>query len=175
MPTPPLALIDLDHTLLNTTHIKIDYRTLASAVEAFSHFTGNEVDRYLYPDTIAFINYIKKYFIPAIFTEGPVDFQKAKISHSALAGLIDNNCRFVFDGFTKSDQLSQLVALHHPKLMVDDNPKNLEAAHHLNLITVRVKRGDHRADPDIATPDLTVASLQEIVEKDLFATFIIKI
>ncbi len=59
--------------------------------------------------------------------------------------------------------------------MVDDNPKNLEAAHHLNLITVRVKRGDHRADPDIATPDLTVASLQEIVEKDLFATFIIKI
>lgn len=170
MNSKALALIDLDHTLLNTSQIKQEFPTLEAAISAFSRFTGQEIDRYLYPDSIAFIAYTKNYFTPAIFTEGPIDFQQAKITHSALGNLIDAPHRFIFDGFTKSDHLSDLAATHHPAILIDDNPKHIAAANALKLITVRITRGDHATEPDITPPTLTVASLQEIITGDLFKT-----
>lgn len=171
MDSKPLILIDLDHTLLNTSKIKSDFPSIETAISTFHTYSGLEVDKYLYDDALVFINYAANYFTPSIFTEGPVEFQNAKISHSSLGSLIAPNYRFIYESMTKSSQLGALINIHHPVILIDDRPEHLDAATKLGLKTIRIRRGKHEHDPDIAPPNITVSSLQEIVTKDLLKAF----
>lgn len=73
-------------------------------------------------------------------------------------------------GFQKPDPKIFNLALDNLKLapeqtiMVGDNPRtDIQGAHELGMVTVRLKRGPHRNNPDLVKPDFKIRNLSSLI------------
>lgn len=166
----PLILIDLDHTLVDTSKLKFEFPHLSDARNHLASLPSSGFDPYLYPDTISFIHYLLNYATPAIFSEGPLEFQHHKIQKSALCQLISPEYLFIFPSESKLNHLDQLLSTHTISALVDDKPEVIDAANSAHLKSIRLNRGIHQDIPSVSPATHTVSTLTDIIQNNLLAS-----
>lgn len=130
-----IFLVDLDHTLYNVE---------------------TEI---LYDDAIEFISYLNKIGTPILFTEGELDFQKAKVERLGLSKYFGKNI-MIFESFTKMSEFNPKLK-YEKIVLIDDKSITIEEARKRKWITIRVQRGKYKSTSAIS--DYTVPDLKSII------------
>lgn len=158
------GMVDLPRTLVRflATVTDLDLRfALADLVMGFPY------ERFLFPDTISTIAYLRTLGRVAILSDGDPAFQPAKIARSGLAQAVDG---YVLVYPHKEEHIPEITtafgADHY--ILVDDKPGVIErvrARMTLPLTTIFVRQGKYaEAVPHGNWPgsDLTVSSIGEL-------------
>lgn len=150
-------LVDFDHTLFNTNKfINLVKGDLNTRVE-FKDF--------LYPDALEFISYASKCGRLVLFSEGDIDFQKEKIKKTKLDKLFKDGIE-IYSSYAKMNSLKKYSNKEN-LVLIDDNPKIIDEAVSMGLKAIRVKRGKFKSFDSKQKPEYTVASLKDIMRRDL--------
>ena len=121
---------------------------------------------YLYPESLATLEYLKTIALPAIVSDGDTIYQPMKIAESGLAAAVD--WRVVIT-IHKEDHLEEIFSRWPAPyyVMVDDKQAILaatKARFPRRFVTVHVRQGHYGADPELArpAPDLTIDSIGDL-------------
>ncbi len=149
-------LVDFDYTLFDTTKF----------IEFLSKSPKNiDYRDFLYPDSINFINYASEFGNPTLFSEGEVEFQKEKINGTEIGKLFSGGVR-IFPSYSKLEDLAKNID-GSKIILIDDKPEVIDGAASLGCKVIRIKRGKYSEQKTKIKPDFEVASLSEIVDRDL--------
>ncbi|HEX9036339.1 MAG TPA: hypothetical protein VF808_05050 [Ktedonobacterales bacterium] len=122
------------------------------------NFPFNE---YIYPDTPATIELLKRHGSPVIVSDGDAVYQPGKIIKSGLAQAVDNEWVVYVH---KEDHLSALMDRWPANfyVMIDDKSRILASTKALRpdrFVTVHVLQGHYSADRASPAPDITVPGI----------------
>ncbi len=94
------------------TKEKINTKDLIKDLDVFM----NNLDKYIYPDTIPFLKKIKKKYEINLFTYGDSSFQKMKVTHTKINDYIDN----YMDTLSSKGENKKID--YASSIFIDDNP-----------------------------------------------------
>jgi FMN phosphatase YigB (HAD superfamily) len=121
---------------------------------------------YLYPESLATLEYLKTIALPVIVSDGDTIYQPVKITESGLAEAVDWR---VLITIHKEDHLETIFARWPAPyyVMVDDKQRILaatKARFPRRFVTVHVRQGHYGPDPEPAgpAPDLTIDSIGDL-------------
>lgn len=149
-------LVDFDYTLFDTDKF-VKYLQDSPEVINFNDF--------LFSDVNEFLDYASKFGELTLFSEGDLDFQKAKINGSGIVNLFSGGIK-ILPSYTKVMELEKIENKENV-ILIDDKPEVVDKAVSLGIKVIRVKRGKYKEEGTKSSPNLVVNSLSEIVEKDL--------
>lgn len=199
-------ILDLDHTLLNTTALKramqeslrpfggsgeLFEKSYAATVSAIpgqydydisrhasiiSEMTGADaalvraalenvlqhIDKFLFPDAISFLQWVKEKGAVLLLTWGNPHWQEQKVQHSSIRDM------FVRCVYTEKDKHNVALAIDAPQaewIFINDNPKEIKfmLTQYPEATHLRVKRPEGKTFPaEVDQLDVpTFASLAE--------------
>jgi FMN phosphatase YigB (HAD superfamily) len=121
---------------------------------------------YLYPESLATLEYLKTIALPAIVSDGDTVYQPMKIAESGLAVAVEWR---VLITIHKENHLEEIFARWPAPyyVMVDDKQRILaatKARFPKRFVTVHVRQGHYGTDLDSAlpAPDLTIDSIGDL-------------
>lgn len=146
-----VILFDIDYTLFDTGKFK----------------ESDLTEFILYDEVIDVLHQLGQHAVLGIFSEGELDFQKAKLVNTMIHAHFSEDHLHIVS--SKNKTIAEVLKQYEKKnvILVDDKIEILEMAKKLSphLVTIWVKRGPFASNAASSfSPDVSVETLDEILE-----------